>query len=184
MATDELRVALKKRGLKTPRERIGKEDEEDEKGKKKRIGLIDHKLTLKNWIKDEHSRQEMANRMMKARIKSRIRQFREVKGCTEISLTKTVGWNPYEYLEMRRNSMPQDSCFQHANYILDKVSESFDNSSAQQVESMIKGYEQIAETLQPKYARYERELEDHDNIVVQLRRQTIQLPKSGMFHFY
>jgi hypothetical protein len=185
MSTEMLRFELKKRGLKTPRERIGKEEERDEKGKKRRIGLTDHKQTLLNWINGEKSRQDMADRMMKARITSRIRQFREAKGCTGTLLTESVFvWNPYDYLEMRRNSTPEDNYFHRANHLLNKVSKSFDNCSGQQVESMIKGYEQIAGTMQPKYARYERELEDHDDIIVRLSRRTIQFPKSGMSYFY
>ncbi len=190
MKKEQLRLELKKRGLKTPREAVEKKvDQQNQTGKRKRIGLPDHILLLKNWIKNEKSRQETANQMMRARISLRIDQFREangnfgdVDGSKAPPHTKTVAlWNPYDYLERRRNStIEHDVLFARASELLNNVSKSFEKCSAQEVERMIVGYEQK----QPKYARYERELEDHDEIVAQLNRRKIEFHQSGVCNFH
>jgi len=189
MKKERLRQELKKRGLKTPREAVGKDDQQNPTGKRKRIGMTDHRLLLKDWIKNEKSRQEKADKMMRARIASRIEQFRDANGHSahangskgKPQNAAVDFWNPFDYLERRRNSTVQDDVlFHHANELLDNVSKSFENCSAKQVESMIEGYEQT----QPKYARYEKELEDHDVIVAQLNRRKIQLHESGVCNFH
>ena len=189
MKNVQVRDELKKRGLKTPREAVGKAEHQNPTEKRKRTVTTDHKLVLKDWIKNEKSRQDKADKMMRARIASRIEQFREVNGHSAHDngtkgtpkVAAVTCWNPYDYLERRRNPTIQDDfLFDIASELFDNVSKSFENCSAKQVESMIEGYEQT----QPKYARYEKELEDHDVIVAQLNRRKIQLHESGVCNFH
>lgn len=185
MKAEQLRFELKKRGLKTPRD--GK-DQLNDKGKKKRIGLDDHKLTLKNWIMGERDRQDMADKLMRERITLRMRQFSEINGCKK---AEVACWDRQMYLEARRNSSIQKyednnderKLSERAIQLFNLVSERFRECSGEQIENMITGYEEIGTARQPNYVKYEEDLEDHGIIVFQKQSVMIRLPKSGVYYF-